>query len=125
MRVDVPPMMFIKKNANSDGWVNSRNIEDTWCAHFDYFYRENKDEGFIFPITVHLVVSSSPHVLLMHACLIKPVNKHEGVEWVTMAEICDEFKRRNPYPKDAMKPSPPGEAMKVRQELDIRMVDRE
>jgi peptidoglycan/xylan/chitin deacetylase (PgdA/CDA1 family) len=103
-------MMFIKNNANSHGWVNPRDIEDIWRDHFDYFYREHKDEGFIFPITVHPDVSGRPHVLLMHERLIEHINKHEGVEWVTMAEICDEFKRNNPYPESAMRPSPPGQA---------------
>lgn len=117
---DLPPMMFIKNNANSHGWVNPRDIEDIWRDHFDYFYREHKDEGFIFPITVHPDVSGRPHVLLMHERLIEHINKHEGIEWVTMAEICDDFKRRNPYPEGAMKPSPPGEAMKMKPELEVK-----
>lgn len=56
---DLPPMMFIKNSANSHGWVNpryvcgcqtghcvtlvlmgSRDVEDIWRDHFDYFYRE-------------------------------------------------------------------------------------
>jgi peptidoglycan/xylan/chitin deacetylase (PgdA/CDA1 family) len=27
---DLPPMMFIKGNANSHGWVNPRDVEDIW-----------------------------------------------------------------------------------------------
>jgi peptidoglycan/xylan/chitin deacetylase (PgdA/CDA1 family) len=61
---DLPPMMFIKNAPNSHGWVNSRDVEDLWKDHFDYFY-ENYDE-FIFPMTIHPDVSGRPHVLLMH-----------------------------------------------------------
>jgi len=106
---DLPPMMFIKNNANSHGWVNPRDIEDIWRDHFDYFYREYDE--FIFPITIHPDVSGRPHVLLMHERLIEHINKHEGVEWVTMEYICDDFKKKNPYPAGALLPSPPGEIL--------------
>lgn len=44
---DLPPMMFIKKNADSHGFVKPRDIEQIWMDHFDYFYREYDE--FIFP----------------------------------------------------------------------------
>lgn len=61
---DLPPMMFMKKSANSHGWVNPRDIEAIWMDHFDYFYREYDE--FVFPMTIHPDVSGRPHVLLMH-----------------------------------------------------------
>lgn len=87
--------------------MRSRDVEDIWRDHFDYFYREygtshhqlllkhthplltltHLDE-FIFPMTIHPDVSGRPHVLLMHERIIEHINKHEGVEWVTMAEVC-------------------------------------
>lgn len=106
--------MFIKNNANSHGWVNPRDIEDIWRDHFDYFFREYDE--FIFPITIHPDVSGRPHVLLMHERLIEHINKHEGVEWVTMEQICDDFKSKNPYPKGALLPSPAGEILKMKKE---------
>lgn len=106
--------MFIKNNANSHGWVNPRDIEDIWRDHFDYFYREYDE--FIFPITIHPDVSGRPHVLLMHERLIEHINKHEGVEWVTMEQICDDFKSKNPYTEGALLPSPAGEVLKLRKE---------
>lgn len=40
-------------------------------------------------MTIHPDVSGRPHVLLMHERIIEHINKHEGVRWVTMAEVCD------------------------------------
>jgi len=101
---DLPPMMFIKNSANSHGWVNPRDIEEIWKDHFEYFYRE--EEEFIFPITCHPDVSGRPHVLLMHERLIEWINTHEGVEWVPMETICDEFKKRNKVADGASLPRP-------------------
>lgn len=60
---DLPPMMFIKKAANSHGWVNPRDVEELWLDQFNYFYREYDD--FVFPVTVHPDVCGHPHGLLM------------------------------------------------------------
>src|SRR5205807_6003638 len=102
--------MFMKKSPNSHGWVNPRDVEDIWMDHFDYFYREYDE--FVFPMTIHPDVSGRPHVILMHERyvpstvrrkirvdnnrIIEHINKHEGVEWVTMEQMVDDFKKHNP-----------------------------
>lgn len=107
---DLPPMMFMKKSANSHGWVNPRDVEQIWMDHFDYFYREYDE--FVFPMTIHPDVSGRPHVVLMHERIIEYINKHEGVEWVTMEQMCDDFKKHNPLPENAKVPAPPGEILR-------------
>lgn len=94
---DLPPMLYIKGNPNSHGFVSPRDIEQLWRDQFDWVYREN--DYAIFPMTIHPDVSARPQVLLMHERLIEYINSHEGVRWVTMDEMAENFARRNPRKK--------------------------
>ncbi len=92
---DLPPMMFMKGAPNSHGFVNPRDIEELWRDQFDWVYREL--EYGVFPITIHPDVSGRPQVLLMLERLIDYINGHEGIRWVTMEEMADDFRRRFPF----------------------------
>jgi peptidoglycan/xylan/chitin deacetylase (PgdA/CDA1 family) len=94
---DLPPMMFIKNSPNSHGFVNPRDIEEMWRDQFDWVYQEM--DYAVFPFTIHPDVSGRPQVLLMLERLIKYINGHEGVTWVTMEEAADDFRRRSPFPR--------------------------
>lgn len=59
-------------------------------------------------MTIHPDVSGRPHVLLMHERLIEHINKHEGIEWVTMAEMVDNFKSKHKPAPGALLPAPAG-----------------
>lgn len=89
---DLPPMMFIKASPNSYGFANPRDIGQQWIDQFDWVY-ENMDYA-VFPMTIHPDVSSRPHVLKMHERIIEHINKHDGVKWMTMNEIADDFLAR-------------------------------
>ncbi|MFW2544673.1 polysaccharide deacetylase family protein [Primorskyibacter sp. 2E107] len=91
---DLPPMMFIKAAPNSHGFVNPRDIEQMWQDQFDWVY-ENMDYA-VFPITIHPDVSGRPQVLLMLERLIKYMKGKEGVRFVTMNEMADDFDKRFP-----------------------------
>jgi peptidoglycan-N-acetylglucosamine deacetylase len=92
---DLPPMMFIKKSPNSHGFVNPRHLEEMWRDEFDWVYREM--DYAVFPITIHPDVSGRPQVLLMLERLIGHINAHDGVRWVTMEEMAEDFRARQPF----------------------------
>lgn len=88
---DWPP--FQPSLATASGFVDTAVIERLWKEQFEYFYRECPEDGsFVFPISIHPQVSGKPQVILLHERLIEWINGHDGVEWVTMEQIVDEFK---------------------------------
>ncbi len=92
---DLPPMMFIKKSPNSHGFVSPRHLEELWRDQFDWVYREY--DYAVFPITIHPDVSGRPQVLLMLERLIDYIRGHDGVHFVTMAQIAEDYAARAPW----------------------------
>ena len=108
---DLPPMMFIKANPNSHGFMNPRDIEDLWRDQFDWVYREM--DYAVYAPTVHPDVSGRPQNLLMLERLIGYINAHEGVRWVTLEQIAEDFRERQPR-GEARKRRGPGTPVKTR-----------
>ena len=91
---DMVPLMFMKSVPNSQGFESPRVVEETWRDAFDWVYR--KHDYAIFPMTIHPDVSGRPQVLAMHERLFEHMNSKPGVRFVTMREIADDFRRRQP-----------------------------
>jgi hypothetical protein len=90
---DWPPFQLSLTQASTHGYVDTGSVERLWKEQFEYLYRECPDDGsFVFPMSIHPQVSGKPQVILMHERLIEWINGHEGVEWVTMEQMVDEFK---------------------------------
>ncbi|KAJ5613174.1 glucose 1-dehydrogenase [Penicillium lagena] len=86
---DWPPMQFSHRNPGT-GFVNPEDVERQWRDQFSFFYREY--DTFIFPISGHPQVSGRSNVLLMQERFIEWLKTHEGVEFMTLEQICDEYK---------------------------------
>ena len=91
---DMPPMMFMKAQANSHGYVSPHDVEQLWRDQFDWVYREM--DYAIFTATIHPDVSGHPQNLLMLDRLFSHIEKHPGVRFVTMNDIALDFKQRSP-----------------------------
>lgn len=90
---DWPPFQLSLSQPSTHGYVDTATIERLWKEQFEYLYRECPDNGsFVFPISIHPQVSGKPQVILLHERMIEWINGHDGVEWVTMEQIVDEFK---------------------------------
>ncbi|KAL3444544.1 hypothetical protein BJX65DRAFT_297538 [Aspergillus insuetus] len=87
---DWPAFQFEPSMPNAQGYVDPHVIERTWRESFEYCYKNF--DTFVFPFTIHPQVSGKAHVMLMHERLIDWINQHEGVEWVTFAEMAEEFR---------------------------------
>jgi len=94
---DAPPVMFVKKFPNSHGWVSPRHLGEMWQDQFDWVYR-HYNWG-IFNICLHPDASGHPQMLMMLERLIDHMRYHDGVRFVTLKQISDEYKKRNPTPK--------------------------
>lgn len=57
---DLPPMMFMKGAKSTQGFVDAHVIEQKWKDWFEYLWENEREKGFIMPITVHPDVSGRP-----------------------------------------------------------------
>lgn len=98
---DLPPMMFIKASPNSHGFANPRHIEELWRDQFDWVYREMDYAA--WSLIIHPDVSGRPQVLLMLERIIEHINQHEHIEWMTLEEVAEDYRKRFPFEKAVIK----------------------
>ena len=60
---------------------------------------------------LHTLPQASSCGLTTSCSIIEHINKHEGVEWVTMEKICDDFKSQSEPPPGALMPAQAGEIL--------------
>lgn len=92
-KISSAPMHFSIRNPGTQGFVNPRDVEVQWRDQFAFLYREY--DSFVFTISVHPQVSGRSNIMLMHERFIDFLKGHDGVEFKTMEQVCDEFKQGN------------------------------
>lgn len=83
-------MHYAFRNPGTHGFINPRDVEVQWKDQFEFFY--NEYESFIFIISIHPQVSGKSNIMLMHRRFMLWLKSQEGVEFLSMESICDEFK---------------------------------
>ncbi|CAG8103689.1 unnamed protein product [Penicillium salamii] len=73
-----------------NGFLDPDLIFRLWTEQFDFYYQEY--DSFVFPMTIHPQVSGKPQVLRMHEKLVQFINSYEGVEWMTIDKMAEEYK---------------------------------
>ncbi len=81
--------------SNRGGFVAPQVVEQLWKDQFDWVYREM--DYAVFPFTIHPDVAGRPQVLLMLERVFDYIGRHSGVEWLTFADVADDFRRRVPF----------------------------
>lgn len=81
-------MHFSIRNPGTHGFINPRDIQQQWEDQFEFFYREY--DTFSFTISIHPQVSGKSNIMLMHERFFDFLKSHEGLEFVTAAQICEE-----------------------------------
>jgi peptidoglycan-N-acetylglucosamine deacetylase len=95
---DMEPLLYIKAFPNSQGFVGARQVEQMWRDQFDWLWQNTEDGALaVFPMTIHPDVSGKPQALMMHERLVDHFLRYPGVEFLTFAQIAQEFAARQPY----------------------------
>ena len=93
---DLPPMMFIKKAPNSHGFVNPRRYRRNVARRIRLGVPGNglRDFSHHYPPGR---VRSARKCCSCWSDLVGHINSHSGVQWMTMEEIAEDFRRRHPF----------------------------
>jgi hypothetical protein len=95
---DAPPNVFVEKSPNSQGWLPSRELGQMWQDQFAWVYR-NLDHG-AYNARLHPDAVGQPRMLTILERPIDDMQRHDGMRFVTLATICDQFEARHPLLTD-------------------------
>lgn len=84
------PMHYMLRNPGTHGFINPRDIEVQWKDQFEFFHREYN--SFVFTLSLHPQVSGKSNILLMHERFMAWLKLQDGIEFMTMEQVCGEFK---------------------------------
>lgn len=89
---DWPPLQFSGRNAGTHGFVDVGVVRGSWEEAFEWLWRRDQGEGFVFPVSIHPQVSGRANVMGMRERFVEFLRRHEGVEFVTCEYIAEEFR---------------------------------
>jgi len=84
--------MFLYQPIVLPGLSSPSKVEEIWRGDFDGVYKEGGDVCFI--LTMHPQIIGRHHRMQMLERFIRYMLKHDGVRFVRMGEIADDFRKR-------------------------------
>jgi len=84
--------MFLYQPIVLPGLSSPSKVEEIWRGDFDGAYKEGGDACFI--LTMHPQIIGRHHRMQMLERFIRYMLKHDGVRFVRMGEIADDFRKR-------------------------------
>jgi peptidoglycan-N-acetylglucosamine deacetylase len=82
---------FMSRNGIQQGLSSPNAVYDIWAGDFDYLY-EKLGEG-VYTLTMHPQVIGRGHRLLMLERLVRHIQSHRGIEFTTMAEVAQSYRK--------------------------------
>jgi peptidoglycan/xylan/chitin deacetylase (PgdA/CDA1 family) len=89
---DFPAFEYVTSRAGiQQGLASPDAVYQIWAGDFDYLYEE-LGEG-VYTLTMHPQVIGRGHRLRMLTRLVEHIRAHDGVEFATMSEVAQAFRR--------------------------------
>lgn len=95
---DYPAFEYVTSRGGIQQGLSSPNaVYEIWSGDFDYLH-DRLGEG-VYTLTMHPQVIGRGHRLLMLERLVDHIRSRDGIEFKTMSEVAQDWKRSHPLPK--------------------------